>query len=262
MKKALVEQIKKLGLSDYEAKIYITLLENSPAGASFIAKKCGLSRSSVYTTLTTLNAKGLVGISYKNEVKQFIAEEPRAIEQMLRHRKDEAEKRLEDFSEIKSALDAMQNDSMNIPQMVYFEGKDALQRIYRSMLRDAPNNSTVCIIRDEFVWTPDWEFIFKEPWRSWVRNIKNEKNILTRLLINDSTEEQKHLDVYKSREDVSYRFLPKKYSMKEFVIYILGDVVSILSMEDGNLVGVKITNRAISENYQRIFDTMWDKAKK
>jgi len=52
---------KDLGLGDNESAVLTALLESSPASATTIAKQCSLSRSSVYTVLASLTAKGLVG---------------------------------------------------------------------------------------------------------------------------------------------------------------------------------------------------------
>jgi len=46
------------------------------------------------------------------------------------------------------------------------------------------------------------------------------------------------------------------------VMYIMGDVVSIMSMENKNLVGIKITNRHFADNFKNIFDILWGKGSK
>src|SRR5687767_14968881 len=115
MENLLAQQIKKLGLGDYEAMIYAILVQHSPASAAFIAKKCNLSRSSVYTTLNSLMAKGLVGTSYKNEVKQFIAQDHTALEQLLKNEKKELEEKFKAFETLRSSLQLFSKQSVGIP---------------------------------------------------------------------------------------------------------------------------------------------------
>src|SRR5215831_18892415 len=62
---SLRQELGKLGLGRHEAMIYAALVERSPCGASSIAKACGLSRSSVYTTLQSLADKGLVATTHR-----------------------------------------------------------------------------------------------------------------------------------------------------------------------------------------------------
>ncbi len=113
------------------------------------------------------------------------------------------------------------------------------------------------IIRSEFYWTPEWTFIFGDEWRNQVKRWRHERGITTNLLINRSKEEQKHLSFYKSRKHTVSRFLPKDQSVKDFALYILGDTVSILSLEKNNSVGVKITNQALAINFKKLFAGLW-----
>lgn len=58
------------------------------------------------------------------------------------------------------------------------------------------------------------------------------------------------------------RYLSEKNQVKEFAIYIIEDVVSILSMENNNLVGIKITNIHMAENFIKLFGSLWDEGGK
>jgi sugar-specific transcriptional regulator TrmB len=62
----VVKNLEELGLGAHEARVYAVLLEESPAGAAHVARRSGLPRSSVYTTLEALQSKGLVGTTYRD----------------------------------------------------------------------------------------------------------------------------------------------------------------------------------------------------
>ena len=256
MDKNIVEQVKVLGFGDYEARIYITLLENSPSSATLIAQKCNLSRSSVYTTLASLISKGVVSTTYHNNVKQFVAEDPSIFEALLKKEKDELENKTKVLGSLSSVLMKAMTPLMHTPNTVFFEGQDGLKRIYLSMLRDANKGGTMYILRDEFVWTPEWQFIFSQEWHNRVRRLKIEKNIKTHLIINDSAFERSKKSYYASRKATVTTYLPKKKHLKDFALYILDDVVSILSMENNNLVGIKITNNSLAENFKVILSLL------
>jgi len=258
----LEQSLKELGLGDQEALVYDVLLHNSPAGATLIAKKCNLSRSSVYTTLNSLTAKGLVGTTYKNEIKQFIAQGYTSLEQLIKKEQNIIEQKLDILSKLKNDIGILTNKSLNVPQIIFFEGQEGLKKIYMSIMRQSSTNETMYILRDEFVWHPDWQFIFKAEWHNRVKRIKIEKNIKTNLLINDSKIEKQKRDFYQSRKNLKYKYLPKNNSVKQFAIYIIGDIVSILSMENNNLVGIKITNQHLADNFITVFDALWDKSRK
>ena len=130
------------------------------------------------------------------------------------------------------------------------------------MMRQAQSKSTLYLLRDEFVWQPEWKFIFEQDWHERVKRLKIEKNIHTKLLINTSRVEKQHNKSYQSKKELEYRFLPPKNPIKQFAIYIIGDIVSILSMEKNNLVGIKITNQHFADNFINLFESLWQKSKK
>jgi predicted transcriptional regulator len=261
MRNPLFDQLIELGLSQYEAGVYLTLLENSPTSAGFVAKKLQNSRSTVYAALDKLITKGLVGTTFKNGVKQFVAEHPKRLEEILHEEQRTVAKRVELFSKMSDQLQFLSRGNTQIPNIIFFEGWESLKKIYLNMLMAAPKDSTMYILRSEFYWTPEWKFIFGDDWSENIKSWRSEKNIFTNLLINNSAEEKKHLAFYKSRKHTKSRFLSKDQSVKDFALYILGDTVSILSLEKNNSVGVKITNQLLAENFKKIFNGIWDNSK-
>lgn len=258
----MIEILEKLGLSKNESLVYAALVSHSPAGASYLSKKCALARSSVYTALSSLTAKGLVGTSYKNEIKQFVAEDLSAVKEMLEKEKSETEKRLQLFEKEQSALQMLRADWLKVPNIVIFEGQEGLKKTYMSMMRQIEPGSVMYVIRDEFVWHPSWHFIFEKEWHKKVKSIKAEKDIQTKLLVNDSKEERINQELYEKRKGLAVRFLPKTDRLEKFAIYINKDTFAMLSFEKGNMVGVKITNKNLAENNIKIFKSLWDKSKK
>ncbi|MDP3727193.1 MAG: helix-turn-helix domain-containing protein [bacterium] len=258
----LEQELKTLGLGDYEARIYGVLLGASPASATYLARKCGLSRSSVYTTLAGLIAKGLVGTTYRNEVKQFIAAGQSALENMLRNERDSLEQKFRTLAGLEKLIAALPKPVRNIPQVVFFEGQEGLKRVYLSMMRQASEGSTLYLIRDEFVWQPDWRFIFEPEWHERIRRLRTENDIRMKLLVNDSPAERRHTVHYRSRDGLEFRFLPPKSSVRQFALYCIGDTVSILSMEKNNPVGIKIVNQHLAENLKSVFEAVWVRSKR
>lgn len=257
----IANELKQLGLGAHEAKVYGALLEHSPAGASHIAKVCGLSRSSVYTTLAALTTKGLVATTYKNEVKQFVSTGPEALERLLVCERDAASVRLQAFATIREHLDLLQRTDEHVPRVMFFEGQEGLRRIYLGMLRDASPNTTMRILRDEFIWEPEWTFVFDAEWHDRVRRWHTEKNVQRKILVNPSKLEQSKASYYTSRKGLDVRFLPTAHAVRAFAMYHIGDTTAFLSLEHRNLIGIKIVNAHLAKNFERIFDALWDQSK-
>ena len=56
----LLSDLQGVGFTEYEARVYLGLLQKSPATAYEVAKQHGLPRPNVYTVLETLERRGAV----------------------------------------------------------------------------------------------------------------------------------------------------------------------------------------------------------
>ena len=56
----LLEKLTRIGLTEYEAKVYLALLRDHPANGYQISKKSGVPRSMVYEALARLHGRGFV----------------------------------------------------------------------------------------------------------------------------------------------------------------------------------------------------------
>jgi sugar-specific transcriptional regulator TrmB len=80
----IAESLKSLGLTKYEALVYIALLQASGATATEIHELSGVPRASVYPVLERLSQKQLISVS-NTSPKRFNPERPdEAIESLLR----------------------------------------------------------------------------------------------------------------------------------------------------------------------------------
>lgn len=77
--KRYIEEMRELGFSTYEARVYLALLRGNPATAYEVSKAAGLPHANVYRTLDTLNKKGAVQPISQRPVK-FV---PLAPDQLL-----------------------------------------------------------------------------------------------------------------------------------------------------------------------------------
>jgi len=81
----VIDCLKSLGLTKYEALVYIALLKVSSASASGIHEISGVPRASVYTVIDQLLEKGLVSVS-QSAPKRFAAFPPEdAISRLMGH---------------------------------------------------------------------------------------------------------------------------------------------------------------------------------
>ena len=68
----MLEDLQKLGLTEYEAKVYTTLLQEGTSTGSLLSKKSSVPQGKIYETLRKLIDKGLV-VEKPTNPKQFQA---------------------------------------------------------------------------------------------------------------------------------------------------------------------------------------------
>lgn len=91
----LIEQLQLFGFSQYEARVYISLLEQSPATGYEISKLSGVPASKIYQVLNRLREKNLV-LALSGEPARYVPYPPDEVLARLRQRYDRGLELLED----------------------------------------------------------------------------------------------------------------------------------------------------------------------
>ena len=72
---SLLERIKQLGFSEYEARCYLAVFERQSLTVSEVSKLAGIPRSNAYEAMERLLSKGLV-VSIPGKMKRYSASDP------------------------------------------------------------------------------------------------------------------------------------------------------------------------------------------
>lgn len=123
----LYEVLKKIGLSEKEAKVYLALLELGITSAYSIAPKASLKRPITYVVLEQLKERGLVSVVPKGNKTLYVAEDPGKL-------LGEQNKKLELLKRFTPNLQAIYNAKKEKPQVQLFEGVEGVKLIYNKIL--------------------------------------------------------------------------------------------------------------------------------
>lgn len=99
-------ELRKLGFTEKEAKVYLAGLELGPSSVQRIAKKAGLTRPTTYEVVRSLEEKGLFAETKQKKKRFFLAQSPGMILGMLRTKKREIEEKEREFIRIIAALES------------------------------------------------------------------------------------------------------------------------------------------------------------
>ncbi|MEH7086761.1 TrmB family transcriptional regulator [Neobacillus drentensis] len=110
MKEIIFETLKNLNFTEYEAKAYLTLLEESPLTGYAVAKNSGVPRSRIYEVLDSLAIRGDILVSPGN-TPQYT---PVPAKELIKNRRREAEENFELAEKSLAEFERSANDRENI----------------------------------------------------------------------------------------------------------------------------------------------------
>ncbi|MED4018742.1 TrmB family transcriptional regulator [Sutcliffiella cohnii] len=110
MKESIFATLKNLNFTEYEAKAYLSLLEESPLTGYAVAKNSGVPRSKIYEVLDSLAMRGDILVSPGN-TPQYT---PVPAKELIKNRRKQAEENLELAEKSLAEFEQSANDRENI----------------------------------------------------------------------------------------------------------------------------------------------------
>jgi len=126
--------LKKLGLSEHEARLYLVGLKLGTSSASILAKQASLGRTLVYHLLNQLKAKGLVSEQGSGNGKKFFMEPPQRLLDIVERKQKEFEGMAIQISQITKELQSSASVFASIPQVRVYEGLEGIKNFAQDTL--------------------------------------------------------------------------------------------------------------------------------
>jgi len=234
------EYIKKTGLTENEAKVYITLLEFGPNPAGAISRKSGLHRRVIYDTTEMLIKKGMIGYIQKNNKKLFQASNPNRILEMIKEKE-------ESIKDILPYMLSFYNKTKEKEETNFYKGKNGLKTVFEDQIEEGKE---ILILGASPLAYEIMEFYFH-----WFDKKRVVDKIKTRIIFNKLKKEK-----IKKIPLSEVRYLPEKYS-SPLAVNIYGDKVAIILWSKENPLAIVIKQKEIAEGYKKYFELMWKSAR-
>jgi len=252
----------ELGLTEYELKIYAASVELGRATANRIAKKTGIPRTSVYSTLDRLQEKGLVALERKKGVQAFLAASPHSLVTMAQEQVTRAQQGLARAKQISEMLESTRGrDAITSSKILIYEGRSSI----RTMLSE---------------WEQTWRdsvVTFGRPWggfqdESFLKHYGDTTIRYWERFKEEKYEAQNQLRLFQEQGEVSRKIeariakivgqrrklrpLPgiNKFSA---TLWLVGEYLIILKTQDDPHYALQIRDQLLTENVYAIFDRLW-----
>ena len=242
----MYEELRELGLTEKEVKIYIALLEIGTSTPAQIADKVGFSRSYVYDALERLQEKEMVNTIFIKNKKNYQAVNPKLITEQFKTKLSRIERI------IPNLLDLTKKEKEEIHVEVH-KGK----YIYKTLLGDITTNlksgAEVLIfgIDDEAVSSLDQHYLTH---LDIYFNKLKKKKIKERVIIKEKSKKLEQATI------TEYKYLPKEM-IGNVAFEVYDDKVAIFLWGNPNYV-IMIKNKEVADSYRKQFELMWKIAKK
>jgi sugar-specific transcriptional regulator TrmB len=249
----LVKELKKIGLADKEAKVYLATLELGYAPIQKISEKAAINRATTYVIMDQLIAKGIAAHFNKGKKRFFVAEYPEKLLNLLRHAESEIEEKKKNFREVLPQLKSLHNLLEDKPKVMFYEGIEGLKNMQADFLK-AREKELLSIHNMD-----DVSNVFSE---EHMKNYREKRVGLGIKIKGIYTRKDGPLGSKISqsllRNSLYVPFEKFKFSSD---ISIYDDKVAIASLK-GKLAGVIIENQNIADTLREVFELAWKGALK
>lgn len=118
---ALTQELLTLGLNNKEAEVYVAALQLGYASVQDISHKAGINRTTAYTHIKNLIARGLISVVEKFGKLFYIAERPDKLLRMHEQQEREVVRRREVLETIMPELESIYNLAKDRPAVKFYE---------------------------------------------------------------------------------------------------------------------------------------------
>jgi sugar-specific transcriptional regulator TrmB len=242
----IINELRKYGLSEKEASVYVALLKLGPSAAKHISKECHLIRTTLYDVLKSLREKGIVAATLKNKIHYFEAADPEKLIEILDEKKDVINRVMTELRTLRREVDPY-------PRGEIFEGVDGVKTVFTEILKDKKplyafsNNSAMIKL------VPFFGPHFIEA--------RVKKKIPIKIISEPSEFTDKELIAKDKKEFRETRVLPELTNVN-INEYITEDLVAILGSRADEPIGILIRQKDFARLQIELFERVWKVAKK
>lgn len=247
----LINVLKELNFSEKEVAIYLTLLEVGQEKAGEIAKKAGITRTTVYDILDALLKKGLVNKYKKGAATYYAALDPNRlltyIDREIESSQDKLKKQKEEVKNLLPELISRQNVNNAKPKVQFYEGEKGMREAYEDTLTAKNGIIAYANVQTMHEGLPNF---FPTYYKR-----RSDADVFIRAILpqNKASNDRADRDQEEKRQS---RFLPEDKTFSPEV-NIYNDKMLIASWKEK--MAVIIESKELADFHRIIFEELWQK---
>ncbi len=253
-KNTILLNLKRLGLTPDEAKVYMCLLDE-PMKHLTIARRTGVNRTKVYRIADELTKRGLVTQETNDEGRQLVAADPINLEitlttneEKLKTQRQILQQTLPTLKTLYSEGDQPKTDDFVVNS---YEGADGFKQMLWNELK---TNNEILIFGYGTI-----EDLIDEPrWAERHREKTMEAGYTIREILNQGGKQE---DFTKNTDFITQiynkRYIDPKVLPLNHQMCVYNNTVAIYNWRNDQKVGTEILNKTFADTQRAVFENYW-----
>lgn len=246
-----VDNLVQFGLTNKQAKVYLSLLELGISFVVDVSQKANINRSTTYVVLEELVRKGLVSISEEKSKRQYKAESPERLIQLLEEQAKAATKAVNLARQLLPELKSIYPGVGIKPRVSFYEGSEGLMSVYEDTLTSSEPIRAYASIENMHQALPNYFPAYYQR--------RAAKGMSIRAIFPDTDEAEERMR-WNSKEAREAYLVPKERFAFSPEINIYDNKIAFMSLREK--FGLIIESPELAEAMKSVFELSWLEAKR
>lgn len=243
--------LRKLGLTDGEIKVYLSLVELGSTTVGAIIDKAQISSSKVYIILEKLIQKGLSTYIIKNKTKYFQATSPISLLDYANEREREVQKTKKSLHQVIEKIEKIKDQTGPSEEARIYKGYDGIKTALFEAMKTIPNGGEYYFFSTGYGKDPQLKILFSQI----ALELKKRKIMIKGLA---SKQEKKLYE--KEYKKLGYKMKYINYFWPSDTS-IIGDYFILFIWDKKEPVIYSIQSPVLVKSYLEFFNLHWKQAK-
>lgn len=247
--------LKEVGLTDGEIKVYKALLEFGDTTSTKLAKKARVSASKIYEITDRLIEKGIISSVKKEGVLHFSAADPERLRDFLRQKEEDIQREKKIVENLMPALLGQYKKTKEEIGVNVFYGWKGLKTAFLSLENSLGKGDESLVFGASIGKSPEQADVF---FRQHQQRVE-ERGYKVRIIFNEDMRKRKLRHEYYDKSRLhKVRYLHQTTFTE---LYVYKDYVLILMLLE-DPIGIRVRGKEVVASFVQFFETMWRQAKK
>ena len=252
MQEIVSDSLKKLGVGEQEAALFMLSYKIGPASVTTLASNLGVSRPQAYMLISELEKFGLADFSSRKKFSRtFVVATPSRLQELLRRHQKELEQTDQRLSLFMPDLLAAYQQGSSLASVKILEGRDQFLKVFFQCVEEAANKEIIVMgSAQDFI-----AFISWAEERRWIAE-RVRLNVHLRALLFQSGD----TEILASSDEKELRETRVMKDIEPFSSLIMVYANKTILWQPNAPMAIQIEDSYITTMMRNIYEVMWKNA--